>query len=343
MNDVSPASAVQTSLPRGRTWLALLLGAGVSVFAVWLIARTVNVNETIAALTAAHLGWFVLAFCVQMISALFSLRRWQILLSPYPTRFFPLAQIYFSAHLLNTLLPAKLGTVARVLLAAESEKLNSGFVLGSVAIEKVLDTLFMLILLAALAPFVPLDAWLRDSILLSVGLALCAAIVLLLFRGVREPLLELAARVEARLVGNHSQPVSTFLRGIFESLLNLTRRREAMRVLFWTIFVWLVGALVNQLLFFALNLHVPWSAAWFVVISLQIGTRVPALPASLGVFHSIVIYALMLYGVDPSIALAYAILLHLVVFILPAFVGAACALPVSARLVALVTNGERST
>lgn len=63
----------------------------------------------------------------------------------------------------------------------------------------------------------------------------------------------------------------------------------------------------------------------------------PALPANLGVFHYLVILALGVYRIPESAALAYAILLHLVVFILPAFLGAACALPLSARLAALVS------
>ncbi len=342
MNDGSVARAAQTSPRPRRAWLSLLLGASVSALALWFIARTVNLNETLAALASAQLGWFALAFLVQMLAALCSLKRWQLLLAPYATRFLALAQIYLIAHVLNTLLPAKLGTVARVLLAAEWEKLNTGFVLGSVAIEKALDTLVMLILLAALAPFVPLDAWLRDSIVLSVFLALGAAFVLLFFRQIREPLLDLGARMEARVMGNRVQLVTGFVRGVFESVLILTRRREAVSILFWTVVVWVAGVLVNQLLFVALNLHVPWSAAWLVMVLLQIGTRVPALPASLGVFHSIVFYALTLYGVDANTALAYAILLHLIVFILPAFIGAACALPVSARLVELLTNGGRA-
>ena len=69
----------------------------------------------------------------------------------------------------------------------------------------------------------------------------------------------------------------------------------------------------------------------------SLGHVFPALPANLGVFHYALILALAFYGVNESVALAYAILLHLIVFVLPAVIGAVCALPVSARLVLLVT------
>jgi uncharacterized membrane protein YbhN (UPF0104 family) len=78
-------------------------------------------------------------------------------------------------------------------------------------------------------------------------------------------------------------------------------------------------------------------------VALQFGTRIPALPANLGVFHYAVILALGFYGVNESVALAYAILLHLIVFILPAIIGAVCALPVSARLMMLVTLPRATT
>lgn len=340
---IAPAQDAETSRPQRSVLLSLVVGGLVSGLAVWLIIRSVNLNQTRQALLASNLLWFALAFCVQLLASFLVLRRWQILLAPYPTRFNALTQIYFSAHLLNTLLPVKLGTVARVMLAAESENLNVGFVLGSVAIEKVLDTCIMLVLLLVLMPFVPLPEWLRDSLLFGVLLFLLTLLVLASVRRLREPLLNALARLETRLFGRGSASVVAFLRGVLESLTNLTRRREAASVVFWTVLVWLAGGVVNQLLFLALNIPVPWSAAWLVLVALQLGTRIPALPANLGVFHYVAILALGLYGVNESTALAYAILLHLVVFVLPAFVGAACALPLSARLWTLVSNGLRRT
>lgn len=318
------------------TWVSLGIGALLSVIAFGLIARSVNVEATFAALASAQLGWFVLAFVLQVGAALSSVRRWQVLLQPYPTRFAGLAQVYFVAHLLNTLLPAKLGTVARVLLAAEEEKLNVGFVLGSVAIEKVLDVLVMLVLFLLLAPFAPLPEWARDSLGVSAFLVLAGIVLLVLVGRIREPLLNALERAEVKVLGARAPRLTGFVRGLLESLANLRERREALAVLGWTAVIWTLGSAVNHALFRAVGIDVPWSAAIFLMVVLQIGTRVPALPANLGVFHYLVILALGVYGVPESAALAYAILLHLIVFILPAFIGAACAVPLSARVYDLV-------
>lgn len=338
-SSASPALATpQTGASRRRAWLSLLLGAVVSAIAVWLIVQNVSLSRTVGALAASHVGWVILALLMQLAATAFTVRRWQVLLRPYPTRFLDLLQIYFSAHLLNTILPAKLGTVARVLLAAESANVNLGFVLGSVALEKVVDTVVMLLLLLGLAAFVPMPAWVRDSILATVVIVLVALLVLASARRLREPLLKGLARFESRLLGRPTPRLSTFVGGLLDSLANLAQRREAFAIVVWTVLMWLAAGAVNQLLFFALDLPIGWSAAWFVLVALQLGTRIPALPANLGVFHYVVILALGVYGMNENTALAYAILLHLVVFVLPALIGAGCALPLSARLMLLVTR-----
>lgn len=331
--------AIENPPPPRRVWWSLLIGAGVSAFAFWLIARTVNAQATWDALAASNLVLVLLACLAQLAAMLFTVKRWQVLLRPYPTHFRILTQIYFAAHLLNTLLPFKLGTVARVLLAAEEEKINLGYVFGSVAIEKVLDTIVTLVLLLVLAPFIPMPEWLRDSVIVSALLVLAALLLLVSVRRLREPLLHHLGAWETRVLGRESKRVSNFARGILDSLLNLTRRRELAAVLFWTMCMWLAGALVNQLLFWSLGMSVSWSAIWFVILALQLGTRIPALPANLGVFHYVVILALGLYGVNESAALAFAILLHLVVFVFPAFIGALAAVPLTSRLIALAAHG----
>ncbi len=334
-----PAEPTPRVAPRSG-W-TLLLGALVSGAALLLLVRSVDLNQTWDALKSSNPLLFVLAFGAQLLATEATMQRWQILLRPYPTRFRTLTQIYFIAHLFNTVLPAKLGTVARVLLAAESEHLNLGFVVGSVAIEKVLDSLLMVALLGVLAPFVPLPLWLRQSLIVTVlivivGLALVASIGRL-----REPLLAGLARLETRLLGPNSKRLENLARGMVENITNLTKRREIVSVLIWTAAVWIIGGAVNELLFAAVGIHLPWSAAWFVIVVLQIGTRVPALPANLGLFHYLVVLALGVYGVNESAALAFAILLHLIVFILPALIGAVCAVPVAARLSALVASSRK--
>lgn len=334
-----PKTVADKRASRRGTWISLGVGAVVSGIALALVLRGANLKQTLDVLTSSRLDLVALAFLTQLAATGLMVKRWQTLLRPNVTRWLVLAQIHFCAHLLNTVLPVKLGAVARVALPADMEKINVGFVLASVVLEDVVDAVAMLALLLGLALFVPLPVWLRDSLAASVAVALVALIVLTSMPRFREPLLGLVARVETRLFGRSSSRVANFARGILENLSNLTRGRQVLSVVFWTVCMWLAGGAVNQLLFIALDLRLPWSAAWFVMVALQLGTRVPALPSNIGVFHYVVILALGVYGVNESAAFAYAILLHLIVFILPALVGAVGAIPLSSRILALMADG----
>lgn len=335
------ASSIKTPAPSSlrRHLPSLFLGLAVSVIAIWLIVRGVNLDETLTILVASHWQWVALAFIAQMIATAFTLRRWQVMLQPYPTQFFRLTQVYFIAHLLNTVLPAKIGTVARVALAAETERLNGGFVFGSIAAEKILDTWVMLVLFVLIAAWVPLPAWLREPLALSALVALVGVVAVLALRGLRARILSAVGSIERRVFGTDGHRLTALVNGVVENLVRLTGRREAAEVLIWTALMWITAGLANLLLFLALDIRVEWSAMWFLLIVLQIGTRVPALPANLGVFHYLVILTLSLYGVAEARALGFALLLHLIVFILPAFIGAGFSLPMIARVSELVWKG----
>lgn len=334
------ASAIEPPAPSFRRHLpSLLLGLAVSVIAIWLIVRGVNLDETLAILAASHWQWVALAFLAQMIATAFTLRRWQVMLQPYPTQLFRLTQVYFIAHLLNTILPAKIGTVARVVLAADTERLNGGFVFGSIAAEKILDTWVMLVLFVLIAAWVPLPMWLREPLALSALVALVGVVALIAVRGLRTRIVSVVGYVEQRFFGGNARRLSALVNGVVENLVQLTGRREAAEVLIWTALMWITAGLANLLLFLALDIRIEWSAMWFLLIVLQIGTRVPALPANLGVFHYLVIVTLSLYGVAEARALGFALLLHLIVFILPAFIGAVFSLPMIARVGELVWKG----
>jgi uncharacterized protein (TIRG00374 family) len=321
-----------------RAWPSLALGALISGAALVVLARQVNPGETLAALGAAQGGIVGLAVLANTVAIGLTLRRWQVMLAPYATSFWRLTQVYMIAHLLNTILPAKLGTVSRVILGAEAERLNLGFVFSSVVAEKVLDAVVMVALFVALSAWAPLPAWAREPLVVTAMAGLVAFAALVLVRGLRARILALVATVEQRALGARGGRISELISGAVENMVALTRRREAFFILAWTGGIWLTGVLVNQWLLDAMRISIHWTAPWLLLVILQLGTRVPTLPASIGLFHYLVVLGLGLYGVDPARALAYAIVLHVIVFIIPAFAGAAFALPVTARLTELVTQ-----
>jgi uncharacterized protein (TIRG00374 family) len=320
---VSPAKGWQ---PRDwlRNGLALTLGIGIGLVALWLAVRGVDFEQILALVLQSDVVLELLAFGAVMSATVVTLLRWQQMLRPYPTDFLRLFRVFLIAHLLNTLLPAKLGTGARICLAAESEQVNVGFVFGTVTAEKVIDTLAMLIVFLVLMLWVPLPEWLRDTLMISTAGVIVAFVALVGVRRVGQAITAWLARIEHKYLGGRSWKLSAAVGGLVESSQSLLTQRRMLALWGYTGVVWLAGGLANQLLLYAMGLDVPWTAAWFLLVVLQLGTRVPSLPANIGVFHYLVILALGLYTVNGTQALGYALVLHLLVFILPALLGVLC-------------------
>ena len=89
----------------------------------------------------------------------------------------------------------------------------------------------------------------------------------------------------------------------------------------WSILIWSMTALLNQLLLWSLGIETPLVAPLLLLVVLQIGVRLPSSPGSIGVFHYLSVLTLTLFGVERDLAFSYGVLLHLVTYLPPSLLG----------------------
>ncbi|MFN2167572.1 MAG: lysylphosphatidylglycerol synthase domain-containing protein, partial [Anaerolineae bacterium] len=89
----------------------------------------------------------------------------------------------------------------------------------------------------------------------------------------------------------------------------------------WSVLIWAMTVLLNQLLLWSLNIDVPLTAPLLLLVVLQAGVRVPSSPGSIGVFHYLSVLTLTLFGVDKDLAITYGVLSHLVTYVPPSLFG----------------------
>jgi len=194
--------------------------------------------------------------------------------------------------------------------------------LGTIAVEKWLDIL-MLLLLALLVPiFVSLPPWFRDSRLSLAVLATAFLGVALTLSYSRDWLFALVERVSRFLPENWRARIHRATGLALGSLEVLRSPWVGLKLQGWSLVIWTLSILVNYTIFLALDLSLPFAAALFLVIVLEVGVAVPSAPGKLGVFHYLCTLALGVFGVDKTVALGYAVLLYFVVFAPPALLGA---------------------
>ncbi|HEU5319530.1 MAG TPA: lysylphosphatidylglycerol synthase transmembrane domain-containing protein, partial [Methylomirabilota bacterium] len=182
-------------------------------------------------------------------------------------------------------------------------------VLGTLVVERILDGLAVVLVLAVLVPLLPVPAALQwaAAALLAVDVLAIGLVVAVARRPgpARAAVRRLTARWPA-VQGRADRIVDTLLRG----LEGVRARAHALPLLAWTALVWLLPALGAWSMLQAVRLDLPLAAAWTVLAFVGLGISVPSAPGHVGVWHAATALALGVFGVGPPAAVGYALLYH---------------------------------
>ena len=305
-----------------RDLLRWVIGLVVAVVAMWLLLRILDWQEVLQALRTADYSWVVLALVAIVGTFVSRTLRWQALLYHSDIRFQPAMTGLLIGQVVNLALPImRSGDVARAFWANHRGSSGVSETLGSIALEKMWDLIALcacgLILLIA----VPLPTWFAQSTwgtLLVVGVGI---LLLSLMLHWQEPLLRFAARLMARLPARWAAFVTPQLSQLIEALDALRDPGASASAGLWTAVTWSLGGLANWAVMQAFGVD-SVLAAIFLLAALMLGGAVVPTPAGVGVYEGICVVSLGLFDVEPSIALAIGLVLHLIV-IGPALIAAA--------------------
>jgi len=317
----APSASQRWSLGSWKLWIGVVFSLGF----LWLALHDVDLRETANALGRVNVLILGAATASYVLSTAVRAIRWQLLLAAHKTPPFGRAFSIFSVGvMLNTFLPARLGDFTRAYLMGEAEADSKIYVLGTVALEKVADLLFLLISLMMLLSQMVLPAWLAGS---ARGMALVLAILLpcfVLLAWQRDFFLRIVERI------SHLFP-SAWREWLVKQTsygltsLDVVRRPLLLLGLFSSsLIVWMISALTNYLVFLAFELVLPFWASLLLLVVLQVGTAVPSSPGRIGVFQYLVILTLSIFAVDKNVALGYSIVLYLVIYVPIVLIGGYC-------------------
>jgi len=127
-----------------------------------------------AALWRANLALLLLVVATFLLTNWVKAVCWRLLFYPEQgkLRTARCHSILHIGQLANSVLPLRLGELSRAYLLGEREGVSKALALATAVVEKAMDSVKLLLLMAALAPWVPLPPWLRrSSLILSAALA----------------------------------------------------------------------------------------------------------------------------------------------------------------------------
>lgn len=314
--DASPGEdSAASRLSPFQVLVTSFVALGLLAFFLWQ-APLAQVAET---LRRVQLGWVVAAVGFSLLSYALRALRWGAILKPVGTAPAPaLLGCTAAGFAINTILPGRLGEVARPLLLARRTGLAPAATLASILTERLIDLATLLAVFAAgvvmaserLAPTA--TAVLRHTALVAAcGLVVAFAVVLVLLR-LRHTAVPAAARLAPR---RWRQKVERFLDHLLDGLEAVRSLRRLALLTAWSAAVWGTAILQIDLLARGFQLSLGVAASAVVIGVSVIGLAVPA-PAGVGSFHAAIQFALAtLLGADVANATAFAIVHHAVCFL----------------------------
>jgi uncharacterized protein (TIRG00374 family) len=249
--------------------------------------------------------------------------RWRLLLhSVRELRFWHLFGSLNAGYFINNVLPFQLGELGRVYLLSELSGISTTRSLSTVVVERVVDVLTLLLFLLVLAPFVPIPASARiPAVILALGFVTVAAMLILASRR-RGPILSIIEHV-LRFAPDASEPK---LRQMADNAIHgfsvLTSPQMGLSVAGMSVVAWLSIGFVYVLGMQAFGIDLGYDAALLLAVATTFGFFFPSSPGAFGVYHAIAIGTLTnIFNVDRNLAVSYALVIHLVFYLPPIFIG----------------------
>lgn len=271
------------------------------------------------------------AFGLTLAMYIVRAERWQYLLAPLgDTRFRVALRTTVIGFAASFILPARAGEVLRPYLLARQEQLPVTAAFATVIVERMLDLVAVLILLAtflfalengeaAAAPRLYQAVWYGGAIAAPIGIGIL--VTMFVMAGHPERLHRVVLQVERILPARLARAVASFARTFAEGLAVVRHPSRLVWAMAWSMVLWIAIATQVWIIVRAFNITMPFAGSFLLTAMLVVGVAVPT-PGGVGGTHEVLRLALTsFYGADNNTAVGAAILQHAVNFVPVLLVG----------------------
>lgn len=303
----------------------LAIGIFISVGALYWAFKDIQFSDLFESLKSSDYRYFVLAAVFAMIVYAIRAVRWKYLLIlqkniPLPSVFSATCIGFFG----NNVLPFRAGEFLRAYVIGKNENISASAVLATVLVERIIDVLTLLfIAVVALLTFPLPDNPEFDTIkkmgmlLLIIETGVITFCILLVTKK------DFTLRLTDKILNLMPQKIQQTGKKIITSFLEGLEIIKAMQhffILISTSFaIWIAACAQIFLMILAFDANLALGtmvvASVVVMVMISFALTLPAAPGFVGTFHFAAISGLTIFSVNPGIASAFAVSLHLVSYI----------------------------
>ncbi|MFL5688962.1 MAG: lysylphosphatidylglycerol synthase transmembrane domain-containing protein [Chloroflexota bacterium] len=290
--------------------LRAVLGIAISLFAIWVLIGSVDLEAAWTVLRTASPAWIAVMLITATIDIGARGARWRALLAPIaPLPYRRVLGYTYIGYLANNVLPARLGELYRSHALGDGEGVSRTTVLGTVVVERVVDTI-MVVAIAALAVLVLSVRGVMTSAVL-LGLAFVSLLVIALAVGMFAHRLPGASRVEAIIA--RRPRLLELARRLREGLAVAGRPRVVAIAIAFSAVAWSASILTFLAAGQAVGVELTVAQGALLCSGVALVSIVPAGPANAGTFELTVVLIAEGFGISRDDAFAMGLLVHLMV------------------------------
>ena len=303
----------------------------ISVALLWWTLRGESFSDIWNVLRTSNVAMFLLGAGLATLAFPIRAWRWHYILEPSAGKipFGPLWRATAIGFMVNNVALARAGELARAYVISRDVKhVRFSAALGSLVVDRVFDSLVILLLLLAVAslPGFPADAtvagWsIAHLLLVGAAVALTALVVLVLAALYPERLVRLWERALEKRAPRIMERGRGILFSFGAGLGVLRDVRRSATVFFWALVMWLVNGTSFWVAFKAVGIEAPLSAAFFLQSLIAAAVAAPSAPGFFGAFEASTKVALSVYGIDDTLAVSYALGYHILGWIPITLIG----------------------
>jgi glycosyltransferase 2 family protein len=299
----------------------LLVGILVSIVLFYFSVRDAHFGQALSYLGTINPWYFIPYSILIFAEVLIRGWKWQLLLWPIKhCSFWKLSSATLIGLMANNILPARAGEFVRAYAGARLQNISYGTSFATVVIDRVLDglTVTVIFLVTILLADVPDEFKILGYIATAIYLVALVVLIALLVR--EEGTMRLLATVlrpfPARLGVFVLRSLASFVHGLH----SLRSVKLTIGTVLISIFIWVGYALSLYLTFLAFGIDLSFLNAFVTLLFLTILLTVPSTPGYFGAMEAGITAGLRFSGVDPSQALAVALVYHITQY-LPITIG----------------------
>ena len=300
----------------------LIFAVLISSLGIYLTFSGENWTEVQSQLINVNFKGILLATFLLVFSCIVRAYRWKLLIDPIEE--IPIRTVFSSTmigYFGNGILAFRLGELLKAYSLSKKNQINVSEAFGTVILERILDLLMVAIVFLVIIPWFPFD-----NEILRVGSLSFAGIIFLTvmfsFLLVKKKWLQ---KIELNWLSGNNLVVQIhkILKEVIKGLFIIKKNQKKNRVLLLSIFIWLIYIVITIIILNSCDIGMVFydTLILFILGSLSLG--IPALPGSAGTYDAGIKYGLVvIFSIESSKALTYAIVSHAVSYFPLVIIGA---------------------